>query len=382
MIYLDHAASSPISERVLNVLCESQRVDFANPSSSHKIGRKLSERIEFCRRSILEITKGTGAFDFIFTSSATESNNTIIRGLRLKDGDKILLSAADHPSVINPAENLKRYGCSVDLLPLGSGGIIHMDELSTRDISKVKLVIVTYVNNQSGIVNNINSISKKIKSISPDIHIHVDAVQGFGKLPVSLNDWNVDSVSVSSHKIGGPKGIAGLFLRKEVSPEPLMFGGGQESGMRSSTIAAPLVFGFFEAIKNVMEDQDSDLKSSYILSRKLRSEIMKKIDKVIFPFAESNSSPYIQTFILPGIPADMIVRHLEEKEIYISTSSACTSKLKKRNDSFSAMLIAEKYHGSVLRVSFSRSTTERDIDIFIDKLFEIYLDLKNIILND
>jgi len=379
MIYFDHAASSPIPGNVIGILTKSLKEDFANPSSLHKIGKNLSGRIEDCRKFLLKSVDCEYGFDFVFTSSATESNNMVIKGLSLNVGDMVIVSQADHPSITEPAAGLEDVGLKVKYFRLNKGGIIDESFFSEISSQKAKLALLTFINNQSGTINDITSISKSLRLLFPDLFIHVDAVQGFGKFPMNFTDWDIDSISVSSHKIGGPKGIAGLYLKKGSYIKPLLSGGGQESGFRSSTQAAPLIFGFSEAVKSIVKDMNADLKRMYKLNRIIRNLLKKNISDIIFPFDENMTSPYILAFILPGVPSDMIVRYLENEDIYISTTSACSSGLKKTNKSFSALSIKEKYHGNVLRVSFNRNTNEDEIIYFSEKLSDIYRELVAII---
>lgn len=207
MNYFDHAASTPLYPEVLDTLFASMQSDFANPSALHILGRGLAEKISFYKEDFLKVLGGHKDDLFIFTSSATESNNTVIRGLSFQEGDVIVYCRADHPSVTAVVENLK--GVQLREIVLHQDGSVDLDIFRSLIDEKVKLVIITTVNNQSGVMYDVALMSEIIKSQSC-AHIHIDAVQSFGKTIFRLTP-HIDSVSVTSHKIGGPKGVAGLF---------------------------------------------------------------------------------------------------------------------------------------------------------------------------
>jgi len=312
----------------------------------------------------------------VFTASATESNNMVIRGIGLKEGDTAAVCSADHPSVTVPAQQLAAQNIGIKEIPLKPGGIIDEQVFLQSLDPPVKLVVLSHVNNQSGVVTDVVGLSREIKKINPGIHVHVDAAQGFGKLPISLckSQTGIDSLCVSAHKIGGPKGAAALYLRNGVNVAPLLYGGGQEEGYRASTHAAPLIFSFCEAAREAVENLESSLAHVTGLNRMVRERVKKKIEAADFPFAET-SGPYILTFLLPGISSDIILRHLEQKDIYISSTSACSSRIKGTNAVFTALHIPPDRQKNVLRVSFAKQTTRAEVETFCDTLAIIYDEL-------
>lgn len=382
MLYLDHAASSPIRSHALEVLETSLRENFANPSSAHKLGKELSKRIDTCRKGFLDMLQAGTNYRFIFTSSATESNNTAIYGLGLKENDGVIFSRADHPSITEPVDQLVKKGIIAHELPLPTDGTPEipklLDLLDQDKENAIKLIILTHVNNQSGAIAGIEKLGREIKKLNPQVHIHVDGAQGFAKLPLSLQDNTIGSLCISSHKTGGPKGAAGLYLRQGVSLSPLLYGGGQEEGLRSSTQAAPLLFAFHAAAADAMESLNHSLTHVTQLNRLVRRLLKEKIPAVSFPFGEGGS-PYILTFLLPGISSDIILRHLEQKEIMISSTSACSSRIKGANPVFNALHLPKKDHKFVLRVSFSHFTQAGEAESFCQALATIYNDLKRFI---
>jgi cysteine desulfurase len=380
MLYLDFAASAPIRARALKILEESSRLDFANPSASHKFGREVLKKVESAREFFLKSIKGTSSYNLIFTSSATESNNTIIKGIKLNHGEKVFLCQADHPSLTVPGNNLTIKGIKVISIPLKSDSSIDEERFLELLDDSVRLILLTQINSQSGVINDCFNLSKKIKKMFKNIHIHVDAVQSFSKLNISLEDGSVNSLSVSSHKIGGPKGIAGLFLKKGSEPLPLIEGGGQEFSLRSSTVPAPLILSFKEAIQECLENQDkklSEAKENYLY---LREELKRRIPDISFPFGDlSNSGPFILVLVMPRISSDIILRHLESKNIYISSTSACSSKIKGDNPVFKELNLSSEFYKNVLRISFDERVERKSILKFIESIEKIYLDLRHLI---
>ncbi len=290
-----------------------------------------------------------------------------------------LCPRADHPSLLKPTEFLINSGVELKFIPMREDGGIRHDELLQQIDNRTKLIILSFVNNQSGTINDVNSIASEVKKICDNVHIHVDGVQGFCKIPISLSTGVVDSFSVSSHKIGGPKGCAALYLRKGKKVVPLLSGGGQEGGMRSSTRPAPLILAFAEAVKYLSDRYRKDFDKVSRLNNKVKKTLKNSIPGISFPFTGDEVSPYILNIIIPGISSDIIVRHLEEKDIYISTTSACSSGDKGENAVFRALGIKKGFHNNVYRVSFSVKTDESEVDIFCKEIGLIYNDLSSIL---
>ncbi len=376
-IYLDCAASMPIRDSSLKVINESMKEDYANPSALHKLGRNLSKKIEEAREDILESIKGEEHGKVVFTSSATESNNLIIQGLQFQKDDIIFYSSADHASLVGPLEYLrKERGIILKELPLRKGNIEVESFLKNLD-QKVKMVVMSHVNNHTGNRQDIANICQTIKSFRPNCHIHLDAVQSYSKYSINLNEILADSLTISSHKIGGPKGIAALFIKSGVEIDPLLIGGGHEAGIRASTLAAPLIFGFLEAIKEAFRSQSQEINHVKELNQLARS-ILSSDKDITFPFYNDSNSDYILTVLTPGVSTDILVRHLEIEDIYCSTSSACSSKVRSRSKVLEALGLDEKLHKNILRLSFSVFNTKDDVETACNRLLVHYKDLRNI----
>ena len=368
MIYLDCAASTPLHPEVLDELERAQREDFANPSSAHKLARDLSKRVEAAGKFIRESLAGGEARDedycLIFTSGATEANNTLIKGLSYSSGDEIILTHADHPSLTVPATEQMSRGVLVKEYPLGSSGEIREQRLLDLMTPQTRLVLLSSVNSQSGVWHDLEALIGRIKENWPEVLIHVDATQGFTKLPMNIE--GIDSVAFSGHKIGGPKGIGGLYGKKTTILNPLFHGGGQQEGRRSSTVPAPLILALAKAVEVTVKEREEHFCKAREKNSVLRKKLLGKVPQVIFPFSLEKTSPYILTFICPGIPSDIVLRHLEEEDIFLASTSACSSKKKGFNKTFAALGIESQWHENILRLSFDGTLSYKQIDDFID----------------
>lgn len=370
MNYFDHAASTFLYPEVLDVLQSSLKEDFANPSAQHSLGYDQNEKINSYREDFLKSLGASKKDSFIFTSSATESNNTVIKGLSFCEGDTILYCQADHPSVTTTIEHT---GVNLREILLNSDGVINQDSFEAALDSNVKLVVLTHVNNQNGVIQDIDLLSKIVKE-KTKAHVHIDAVQSFGKVAFTLNPA-IDSISITSHKIGGPKGIAGLYLRSGHKVKPLLLGGGQEQGFRSSTEAFPLIKAFSQAMKIATSELALSSQKMALLSEMIKMQLAKSIPTIQMPFKAS--SPYIVSFILPGISSDIILRHLEMRDVFISSTSACSSKLSGFNPSLAAMHISERFHKNFLRISLGPKTTQEEVQILLREFVNVWDSVKH-----
>lgn len=376
MLYFDHAASSPLCPEALQTLQKTMEEDFANPSAAHKWGKELNKKTQKIREYFLEKLKAPGSSRLIFTGSASESNNSLIKGLDLKQGDKLLVSLGDHASLVNPSLALKEKGIDVCELPLNSVGVPNASLVSDEMMEGVKLVLISSVNSQSGGLLKAEGFASELKERFPKIHLHVDAVQSFGKFPLDLSSGHIDSVSLSAHKMGGPKGVAALWVKKSLCLRPLLHGGNQEVDFRSSTIAYPLIASFHKATEVAFEGMQESLEKVTLLRAQLTSGI-KEIDSSIeFPFAEKECSPYITSLLWNGISSDIVLRTLEERDVAVASTSACSSKIKGANPTMAALGLPINKHKFVLRISLGKSSQVDDIECFLKIFKEVHSELK------
>lgn len=368
LLYLDHAASTPICEEALNILEKSFREDFANPSAGHKLGKELSKRVQNSRKSFLNFLDARPDEEFIFTSSATESNNMVIRSSK----GRVWFSSTDHPSLVMPSKNFCEDAKEIPLL---KNGVIDTDKLLTELSETDDQLILCHVNNQTGITQPIDEICKTVKSTFPKIHIHVDAVQSFGKIPLSLKNGNIDSLTLSAHKINGPKGVGGLFLKKNSKIKIMLEGGRQDSQLRSSTLAAPLIFAFEEAAKNALAHLEN-FKNASELSFFLRERLKSAHPFLTFPWDLEDSSPYIISFMYTGISSDIVIRHLEQKDIFLSSSSACSSKIKGENTVLARLGFPLEEHKYIIRLSFGFDFNKKIAEQFLEQFAKTVQELE------
>lgn len=378
MIYFDYAATTPVCDEALNILNESFRNDFANPHASYSLAKNLNTKLEAKRRELLTLLGANLEDQLVFTSSATEANNMVLQGLALNEGATILNTLADHPSTVKVVDFLsQKY--NVRHFPLKNGGVVDCEALLDLITDDVALVVLTHVNNVNGVITPVGELSQKIKEKNKKCHIHVDAVQSFGKLSLSLKNTNIDSLVISSHKAYGPKGCAALYLKKNVRITPLLIGGGQEGGLRSSTVAYPLVNAFVGAANWCLHNRESKWVEAKKWNLWLREELSKVHKNISFPFSYEDTSPYIIGLIFKGISSDILLRHLEMKEVYVSSSSACSSKIKGQNPTYGAMGIAQSDHKFFMRLSFGDMTTAEDFEKFVEIFSTVINDIKMLI---
>jgi cysteine desulfurase len=376
MLYFDHAASSPLCPEALETLQKTMKEDFYNPSAAHKWGRELNQKTQKIREDIKAHLKAPKESRLIFTGSASESNNSLIKGLNLSKGDRLLVSLGDHASLVKPSLSLKEQGIEIEELPLNSVGVPEIKLINDELMKNVKVVLISSVNSQSGGLLCPRAFSKELKALFPEVHLHVDAVQSFAKFPLDLSSGNIDSVSIAAHKMGGPKGVAALWVSKELCLTPILHGGNQEVGFRSSTIAYPLIASFHRAIEVAFEGIDKSLEKVTALRSKLISGI-KKIDSSIdFPFDTAECSPYITSMLWNGISSDIVLRALEERGVAVASTSACSSKIKGENPTMKALGLPVSKHKFVLRLSIGKISMEKEVEEFLKIFEEVHSELK------
>lgn len=369
MIYLDCAATTPVHPAVIEVLKVSFEHDFANASSAHKLGKKVAEDLEFSKNRLLDLLElSKNKYQVIFTASATEANNIAIKAIDYHESDHIFYFGGDHPSIVKSVHDSVIKAVNFDYR--------NLIDLESFKIKKIKLAIFTLVNSQTGEVVDVNHWAKEIKSISPQTIIHVDAVQGVGKIKYKFSD-DIDSISISAHKIRGPKGIAALIVNKKIKYRSYLSGGSEEGGVRAGTVPVPLIKGFIKALELVLLSSNLNLENAKAKNKLILSELIKINPDILFPF--KNTSPYVACFIVPKISSDIIIRHLETKNVFISSSSACSSKIKGINPTFTALKIEEKFHKSVIRLSFDSYTSDEEVEEFLGIFSKTWSEIKHLI---
>ncbi|WP_427137142.1 cysteine desulfurase family protein [Psychrobacillus psychrodurans] len=363
MIYFDNSATTKVHPEVLNTFVTVNEKFWANPASIHTFGHQTNELLQSAREQIAAILK-TSSEKVYFTSGGTESNNLAIFGLAQKykqRGKHVLISEIEHPSIIEAAKKLNELGFEVEWIPVDSEGIILLESFKKSIRNDTVLVSVMHVNNETGAIQPIEELSNIVRKKSRAL-IHMDAVQSFGKIPVNFIDLDVDSITISSHKIHGLKGSGLLALKKFIEIEPILYGGGQESGIRSGTTSVPLAVSTAKAMRLAMENLGSKAVKLQSLSDDL-IEFLQSFSfiKVISP---TKKAPHIISFSVKKMKGEVLINALQQQDVIVSTSSACSSRQTKTSHVLKAMHISDDYIKGVLRISLSTISTQQEVDQF------------------
>ena len=356
--YLDNSATTPLCNEAIDRMTECMRGEFGNPSSLHLLGVKAEIRLQKCREEIanrLYCDKG----EIYFTSCGSESNNTAIFGAvkaKRRDGKRIVTTAIEHPSVMRCMDELEKDGFEIIRLMPDQSGNIPVDEIKKAITADTILVSMMAVNNETGVLLPIEEIKRAVRLSGSTALVHIDAVQGFGKIEINPQKIGADLLSVSAHKIHGPKGIAALYVKKGVRILPLIHGGGQEKGLRSGTESTLLAEGFAAAV--------CALPPMRVVSEKiggLNQLLRDKLSQLsgISVNSSENALPYILNFSVEGIRSETMLHHLENMDVFVSSGSACAKG--EKSHVLKAMGLTDSLIDSAIRVSISRFTTEEDI---------------------
>lgn len=372
MIYLDNCATTKPRAEVVEEMMRILNTDFANPSSLHRFGMKAEEEREEARKNVADLL-GTSEKNIIFTSGGTESNNLAIQGVLEKTvnrNKKILTTKIEHSSVLDQFKHYEQIGYDVRYIPVDRYG--HIDEeFLLANVKGVVLLALHHVNNEVGTLNDIKDIASKVKKINKDIHIHVDGVQAFGKIPFKVRDFEIDTYSFSSHKIYGPKGVGGLYIKPGTNLRSLFIGGGQEKNLRSGTENMPGIVGFGKAALIMRENFETEYNHVVELKAYAKDKIESEFSDFEFNF-DDKSSPYIFNVGFRNVRGEVLLHFLENDEIYISTSSACSANSGGKSHVLTELGIDNKLLEGSIRFCFSYEITKADVDVFIEKL-KIYI---------
>jgi len=370
MIYLDHAATTPMRPEILDVMRTYFLERFGNPSSLHTYGLEARKAIEDAREQIAHSIGATPP-EIVFTSGGTESDNMALRGV-LRDGsgesDHIITSAIEHPAVLETCKFLEQLGHEVTYVPVDGDGRINPGEVEAAIRDNTRLISIMHANNEIGSIQPIAEVGAI--AASHGVYMHTDAVQSVGKIPVDVAALNVDMLSISSHKIYGPKGVGCLYVRKGTKLKPLIFGGGHERGLRSGTENVSGIIGFSEAMRLSIEDFADNVRI-----QRLRDELIDAVLRDI-PYTRLNGGkqyrlPNNANFSFSYIEGESLVLRLSAKGVAGSTGSACSSKKLEPSHVLLAIgLDPVDAHGS-LRLTLGRDTTEADVQYVNEVLPEI-----------
>ncbi|WP_239734352.1 cysteine desulfurase family protein [Mammaliicoccus sp. G-M28] len=377
MIYLDNAATTKPNEDVIQSYIQMNTQYFFNPNSPHTAGVKIAHLIDKARDNIKQYLNLNDKFDIIFTSGATESNNIALQGMaqaKKRFGKTILTTKIEHPSVLETMRALEEQGFNLLYINTLENGKLDITSLKKLLNDDVVLVTCMHVNNIMGQIQPIEEISNILKDY-PKVHFHVDGVQGFGKVNLNIN--LVDSYSLSAHKFHGLKGSGILAFKQAKTIQPIIFGGGQEYGIRSGTVNAPVNIALTKAMRQMNAQMDSNIK---LLTEKGK-EIRQFIDQYEGVLINSpiDAAPYILNVSFPGVKGEVLVNAFSKYEIYLSTTSACSSKKSSHNETLKAMGLSNNIIEGSIRISIAPDLTNEQIEAFKDAFDKVYNEVKELL---
>lgn len=371
--YMDNSATTPCFREVADIVTEEMTEVYGNPSSMHLKGLEAEKKVKEAA-SVIASTLKVKDKEIIFTSGGTESDNLALIGVARaykRDGKHIITTEIEHAAIRSTAEFLKEEGYEITYLPVDSAGVVNLDALRDSIREDTILVSVMGVNNEIGTVEPLESIAGIIKEKNPKTIFHVDAVQAYGKIPLYPNKIGIDLLSVSGHKIHGPKGIGFLYVSEKVKLKPIINGGGQQKNLRSGTENVCGIMGIGTAVSLVFDSFDEDVKRM----REIRHHMIERIneiDGVIINGAdEEHSAPHIISVSVDKVRAEVLLHALEAKGVYVSAGSACSSNKPQVSATLTAIGVDRKYLDSTIRFSLSVLSSKEEADYAIDCLNEV-----------
>lgn len=368
-VYFDNSATTKMNNEAIEEVALGMREYFGNPSSLHNLGLKSEKKLRECRE-IIGKTINASENEIYFNAGGTEGNNLVLKGI-LKPGSHYITTPFEHASVLNTAKRLESNGVNVTYIKLDENGRIDLEHLKESITKDTVLVSIMHVNNEIGVIQDIEKISKIIRENSSRAKFHVDGVQSYGKFPIDVKKADIDFLTVSGHKFHGPKGCGFIYVKKNNNLLPLIEGGAQEFGLRAGTQNIGCIMGLTKAAEIAVNNMQSNLeKVEEIKSRFI--EKLKDIDNVRINSPMSDDfSPYILNVSFRGVRGEVLLHFLEESGIYVSTGSACSSKERVRivgSYVLKAIGLSNDEIGGGIRFSFSDDNSVEEVDYAIDVL--------------
>lgn len=371
--YFDNSATTKVTDSVKDIVVKVMTEDYGNPSSMHMVGVEAEKYIKTAKENIAKILK-VDEKEIYFTSGGTEGNNQATIGVvaaNKRSGNKIITTAVEHASVASPMKYLEQEGYDVVYLPVDSFGVVDMEALKKEMTEDTILVSIMYVNNEVGAIQPIGEIGKYIKTINPKVVFHVDAIQAFGKMEIKPKKENIDILTVSGHKIHGPKGSGFIYIKKNTKINPIISGGGQQDGMRSGTENVPGIAGIGQAAKDCYDHLEENVGIMTELKDYLIDRLSEIDDVTINSRKGSEGAPHIVSASFRGVRSEVLLHALEDKGIYISAGSACSSNRPAVSRTLKAMNVEKDLLESTVRFSFSKFNTKEEIDYCVEQLKEL-----------
>jgi len=380
LIYLDNAASTAVHPDVVKEMLPYFDVQYGNPSSIHQFGRKAKNAIQKARKQVAALIDAEPD-EILFTSGGTESNNTILYGITKLQGshldqNHIITSSIEHEAILQPCKEFENIGIKITYLPVDEHGIVDPNDISNSINSQTVLVSIMLANNEVGTIQPIKEISEICKKYQ--IPLHTDAVQAVGKIPINVKELGVDALSISSHKINGPKGIGALFIKKGLKIDPYIRGGGQENGLRSGTENVASIVGFGKACEIAKERFNENISHFQTLHSSMLSRIVKEI-----PHVKLNGHPEKRIFnnihlTFLGVNGEDLIIKLDEHGIAASTGSACSVHTQKASHVLKAMGFNHEQITGSLRLSFGYMNTLDEISQTVEILKKVVSELRSV----
>lgn len=377
-VYLDNSATTRCFDEVTQLMTKIMCEDYGNPSSMHHKGVEAEQYLRYSRETLAKILK-VNEKEIFFTSGGTESDNIAIIGTAManhRTGRHLITTQIEHPAVLQPMRYLEEQGFRVTYLPVDKQGRISLEDLQNAICRDTILVSIMHTNNEIGTLEPIAEAGALIKRINPRTLFHVDAVQGFGKFRIYPSRMDIDLLSVSAHKIHGPKGVGFLYINSKAKISPIIYGGGQQRGMRSGTENVPGIAGLAKASEIMYANLDRDMDHLYELRDMFIRGVSDLEDVKINGCMGTDSAAHIVSLSVRGIRSEVLLHALEEQGIYVSAGSACSSHKPQPSATLKAIGVDKDLLGSTIRFSFSVFTTKEDIEYTLQALYDIVPELR------
>ena len=371
--YFDNSATTKCYEAVREIVCKTMTEDYGNPSAMHRKGVEAEQYIKDAKASIARLMK-VNEKEILFTSGGTESNNLALIGgaaANKRKGNHIITTAVEHPAVGQPVEYLESLGFEVTILPVDERGVVRLDALEKALRQDTIMVSTMYVNNEVGSVMPVEKIAKLVHEKSPKALYHVDAIQAFGKYRIYPKKLGIDLLSVSGHKIHGPKGVGFLYINEKVRIEPQILGGGQQGGMRSGTDNVPGIAGLGVAAEEIYRNFDKNVEHMYQLKEHMAKGLSQMENVKINGMELREGAPQILSVSFMGIRSEVLLHTLEDRRIYVSAGSACSSHKRKASGTLTAMGLSAEQKESTVRLRFCEENTFEEADYCLEVLREV-----------
>ena len=374
MIYLDNAASTPVHEQVFHEMIPFFQDQFGNPSSIHRYGRFAQRAIQNARKQIAHLINSEPN-EILLTSGGTESNNTALFGLaHATKGNHIVTSSIEHEAILEPCKKLEKEGFEITYIPVDNSGLVNSKDIEKSITPETCLVSIMFANNEIGTIQPIQEISKICHD--KQIVFHTDAVQAVGKIKIDVKELGIDMLSISSHKINGPKGVGALYIKKGIKIIPFIYGGGQENGMRSGTENVASIVGFGKACQLAQESMKQNILHLQNIRNNLIAKVMKEIPLVTLNGHSDQRIANNAHFTFLGVNGEDLIIKLDENGIAASTGSACSVRVQKESHVLKAMGFSHDQIAGSLRLTVGISNTDSEIEKTVEILKKVVKELR------